>query len=695
MMRSLPAILLVVTWGLPLQSTEAPSKRPLDIQKSNPRVACTAGELQRLRQAYGSKGPERAVVTSVVESAERFLSSDLEFPPRGGQHNQWYQCDACQISLRTVDPTHHRCPKCGTVYSGEPYDDVIFSRVHSRNLRGAEQAAWAYAITGEARFAKRARQVLLGYAERYREYPYHSASRSLDGWGRRSGGHLYEQTLTEASALTRSVAPAYDLVRGCDVLSEDDRRRIDEGLLHPMLENIDRNKAGKSNWQSWHNAAFVWGGAVLGEEDWIRKALDDPENGFEYQMRVSVSEDGMWYENSWGYHLYTLSALVATAEGARRCGMDLWGSEPLRRMCLLPMEYAMPDGTLPRFGDDVRTTVGRAGRYLEYLHHSRPDPRIRPYLPEPPTWDSILLGREPTESADAPPLESRVFRSTGHAILRAPGETGLAAAMTFGPYGGFHGHFDKLSFVFFGHGRELGVDPGRARSQAYRLPIHRDWYKATLSHNTVLVDQRSQAPAEGRLELFVPGDNGTAVAASCEEAYPGVRQARLLALEPQYLLVVDELRSEDEHRYDWVYHQRARRVDCEVAAEAGDLGESCPGYQYVKDVRSGKTSESIQVTFEDEAIQTHLTVAAGGATGIVIGHGVGASVEDRVPMILLTRTAPTVRFAVVLEPVRRGDAPTVRGVTLEPAAGDLRIRVDTAAGTDELTWDGAGTLRFR
>ena len=40
----------------------------------------------------------------------------------------------------------------------------------------------------------------------------------------------------------------------------------------------------------------------------------------------------------------------------------------------------------------------------------------------------------------------------------------------------------------FCHGRELGVDPGRARSQAYRLPIHTGWYKATVGHNAVLVD---------------------------------------------------------------------------------------------------------------------------------------------------------------------------------------------------------------
>jgi len=91
-----------------------------------------------------------------------------------------------------------------------------------------------------------------------------------------------------------------------------------------------------------------------------------------------------------------------------------------------------------------------------------------------------------------------VFEDAGHAILRTRGPAQLTAALTFGPYGGFHGHYDKLSFVFFGFGRELAVDPGRARSQAYRLPIHRNWYKATIAHNAVLVDGKSQKHCPGR-----------------------------------------------------------------------------------------------------------------------------------------------------------------------------------------------------
>ena len=164
----------------------------------------------------------------------------------------------------------------------------------------------------------------MGYASRYKTYPYHDSGAKIGKQASKSGGHLFEQTLNEASALAEEIAPAYDLIHGSKSLSAEDHREIREGLLRPMLENIAKHKTGKSNWQTWHNAAMIWGGAVLGDVAWVRTAIEDPANGFLFQMRASVSEDGMWFENSWGYHFYTLGAMVKIVEGARRLGIDLW-----------------------------------------------------------------------------------------------------------------------------------------------------------------------------------------------------------------------------------------------------------------------------------------------------------------------------------------------------------------------------------
>ncbi|MBN1506388.1 MAG: alginate lyase family protein [Sedimentisphaerales bacterium] len=643
-------------------------------------LACTAEELQRLRQAYQGQGAEHDVVAAHVTDAKRFLGDPIRFPPRGGQHNQWYQCDACQVALRTVDATHHQCPKCKKVYSGPPYDDVIFSHEHSRNLQRMTTAAWAHAISQEQEFARYAARVLLGYAQRYSQYLYHDNSmRDTPG---RSGGHLFEQTLNEASCMAASIGPAYDLIHDCNVLSTADHQRIRDGLLLPMLRNIDKNKAGKSNWQTWHNAAMLWGGALLHDPNWVRKAILDERNGFYYQMDASVSKEGMWYENSWGYHFYTLSALINMAETARRLNLDLWGQERLKKMFTLPAYYTMANGMLPRFGDDVNSSVRRLGRMFEPAYHAYRDPQLLALLGDRPSFESVLLGRSTGASAQMPALQSMVFEDAGHAILRSQGPAGLTAAMTFGPYGGFHGHYDKLSFVLFGFGKELGVDPGRAASQAYRLPIHSNWYKATISHNAVLVDGRSQKPASGKLELFERKDGYTAVAASCREAYPGVEHKRLLFMTDTYLLVLDQLHSDTDHRFGWLYHNKGARVVCDQAREGVTIAADYSGGDYIQNARRGESDEPIQARFEDGNVTTHLILAGRPGTLVTIGDGVGASVDDRVPMVMVGRTGRNVSFAALLEPVLTGGRPQVAGIRLTKAANGLVTTVELDGRTD-------------
>ena len=651
----------------------------------HPCLTFTAGELGRLRQAYHGQGDDCVVVAAYVKEAERFIDEPIVFPSRGGQHNQWYQCDKCQIALKTIDDTHHRCPKCGEVYSGPPYDDVIFSRKHSRNLQRMLTTGWAYAISGQEKFAEYTAKVLLGYAERYRNYPYHSASlETTSSWGRRAGGHLFEQTLSEASSLATRIGPAYDLIHDSSALSEAQHNKIRRGLLLPMLNNIDRNKAGKSNWQTWHNAAMLWGGALVHEPKWVEKAINAEGNGFYYQMDASVSKEGMWYENSWGYHFYTLGALVNMAETARHLGIDIWTDERLKRMFTLPVYYTMANGMLPRFGDDVNSSVKRIERLLEPAYHAYQEPQMLPMLSDRRNFDAIRLGRSVQSETKQPKLESMVFEDAGHAIMRTHGQAGLTAAMTFGPYGGFHGHLDKLSFVFFGFGKELGVDTGRARSQAYRLPIHTNWYKATVSHNAVLVDGQSQKPAVGKLKLFECESDYTVAAASCAEAYPGVEHTRWLVLTDTYLLIFDALASDAGHRFDWTYHNRGDKVVYNEGRNDVNLVDKYMGGEYIQECRQGTTSNMIRVRFGNPDVTTYLTMAAWEDTAVTIGSGVGASITDRVPMIMVGREGRSAYFAAVLEPVLIGNKNHVTGIQCSGKNESPTITVERGQQTDRV-----------
>lgn len=679
----------VAAWTMPPIALKTPLKHPV--------IACTADELARLRAAWAAQGPAHEAVAARVARAEAAMKAPLVFPPEGGQHNQWYQCDACQIALKTVDATHHQCPKCSKVYSGFPYDNVLYAKTHSTNLNHMEDAAWAWAVTGEKKYAEFAAKVMVGYADRYLKYPMVVNGvndktvdvGALKKTKYKTAGHLAEQTLNEAMFMI-PLATAYDLVADSGALSDADRKHVEQDFIRAMAECIDVHRAGKSNWQTWHNAALLWAGAVLGDEAMVKQALTEPANGFAFQMGASVMSEGMWYENSWGYHYYTLMAMTHLAEGGRRLGVDLYGHPMLRKMYTLAFDYVMADGSLPRFGDAVDDTPVRPS-VNEEAYAAYGDERILSTLPAEPSWDSVVLGRDMAKTAKLPPGKSMVMPGAGHAILRS-GQ--LSAAITFGPYGGFHGHFDKLSFVFFGLGEELGVDPGRAASQAYRLPIHREWYKAGVGHNTVLVDGQGQKEAGGKLLGFAANDQYAAAAADAGPALENVEHRRFLLLTPTYLLVVDELKAKDgkEHVFEWVYHNKGTKIACDLPKGDGKL-EGDPGYKYVQGVTAYKVPEqgqsgaapagefkpdlelprpgSFAVTLAGEKVSA--VVRMGGLPGdeVFIGTGVLKSVDDRVPMMVVRRKGTEASFIAAIEPVARDGKPTVTHVQLRGGSAGL------------------------
>ena len=662
-----------------------------------PSVACTPEELQRLRKAYIGSGQEHDVVAKQIQQADQALQHNIEFPPEGGQHNQWYQCDKCQIALKTLDDTHHQCAKCGTVYSGYPYDNVIYSRKHGRLTRDMESCAWAYAITGDEKYAQRTRDILVGYAERYSSYPYHSANmgKRTDPPSR-SGGHVFEQTLNEASWMS-DVCISYDLTRTSDVFSKSDHQAIRDNFLLKVYENINKHKAGKSNWQTYHNSAFMLIGGVLHQEELIRQAIEDKENGFYYQMDVSVLPGGMWYENSWGYHFYTLGAVQRITETARRLGINLYSIPQVKDMHTVAMDYQMADGTLPRFGDATTTRI--PGWSYEVAYHQWKEPAFLSMLPKSPTWQSILLGRveNPESAGKIGEFQSSLKEGAGHGILKAEGKNGKSSAvLTFGPFGGFHGHFDKLSFVYFGLGKELGYDPGRALSQAYRLPVHRDWYRATISHNTVMVDRKSQEGMEGKLELFIASPEFSAVAANVDKAYKDIMHRRLLILRPDFLIVADALEANDgkEHLFDWIYHNLGDKITSDIANQAGEIPKG-QGFEYIQDMLIGTTDGIIRafVNMGDDKVQIIVNDEAGSK--VLIGTGVGESVLHRVPLLFVNRSGEKAYFVSVIEPVPSGNQGQVKSIKFEKhkTSGYL-IFVELQDGSEELySYDPDGNTR--
>ena len=165
---------------------------------------------------------------------------------------------------------------------------------------------------------------------------------------------------------------------------------------------------------------------------------------------------------------------------------------------------------------------------------------------------------------------------------------------------------------------------------------------------------------------------------------------RLLFITSAYLLVLDELHSDVDHRFDWLYHNKGTQVICDQAPDKVTPAADYPGGEYIQDAKRGTTDEPVRVRFEDGNVTTYLTMAGSPGTAVTTGDGVGASVDDRVPMVTIGRNGRNLRFAAVLEPVRTGDQPRVAGVHLDETPDGLTVAVqlDGRADTVKIRPDG-------
>ncbi|MDZ4198281.1 MAG: heparinase II/III family protein, partial [Kiritimatiellia bacterium] len=274
------------------------------------------------------------------------------------------------------------------------------------------------------------------------------------------------------------------------------------------------------------------------------------------------------------------------------------------------------------------------------------------------------------------------------AILRTEGAAGLTSAMIFGEPGGFHGHFDKLGFVLFGFGQELGVDPGNARPQAYRMPIHNAWYRATLSHNTVVVDGVSQAPSTGRALAFGANERMAVVVAEAGPVYPDLVHRRLLAQTPEYLVVMDDLvsSSEKDRRFAWFYHNRGTDVISETNVRPTRPEKGLEGADYFEDYRAGLSEGWSRVRFLSGAVTTHVLSSGGPGTRLATANGPGSNIQERIPLMAMFRRGRGALFAAIVEPTQTGQAPSVTAAELTRTGNGLRLLVRRADGTDEIEW---------
>lgn len=649
----------------PAPSAEAgPAPVTTPVATSPAEVFLTEAEARAARNRYLGDPAARALGQKILADADALVAAPLDIPRAGGQWTHWYVCPKDGGRLEAQSPTAHRCVACGAVQSGYPYDEAHISQRHMRWTLGVETLGWAHALDPKPAYARRAREILLFYAGFYRDLPLRDRE---NGQGR-SAARMFAQTLDESVALCR-LSVGYGLVRGAAAFLPEDHARIEEGLIRPMAETAGRNPMGISNWQSWHNAAQACAGFLLNDETLIRRALRGV-NGFEFQLENALFPSGFWHEQAPLYHYYALHAHLYLLEAAARGGQNLYGDPRVRGMFDAPLRKLYPDLSFPAIHNSDRASVRDMGQYYAVAWRRYADLRYATLATKMDHPWMLFWG------APAPPGEPDLRLATsndpgeGIAVLRDAANT-IAVMMDYGPGAAGHVHPARLNVLLFAGGNERLVDPGRL---PYGSPLQGEWYTQTVAHNTVTVDGRSQARSPGRLIQFEaraglyqlrqailrmvedvrmesalisaldPGAPIAFVAAAADEAYPGVRLQRLVALQGGTVLDVFLAESEAGATFDLPLHWRATLTGLDAAQPAPPLGHT-DGYQHFQNTRA--INPGTREFTADLGPRGRIQVRVFDTHPMFLADGYGRTPAEIIPTTLRRATGDRALFAAV------------------------------------------------
>ncbi|MEO1082923.1 MAG: heparinase II/III family protein [Acidobacteriota bacterium] len=301
------------------------------------------------------------------------------------------------------------------------------------------------------------------------------------------------------------------------------------------------------------------------------------------------------------------------------------------------------------------------------------------------TGDGLRMARA-KEAGDETPFPFRSLRlgvgadgDRGALSILRSGDSALVLEAT--AHGLGHGHFDRLTWLYYDNGHEIVPDYGAARflnvvqkNGGRYLPENTTWAKQTVAHNALVVDRASQFGGDRRpAEQFPPevlhfdlGERLEVASARDDTSYPGVEITRTVAMlsvpELDHPLVLDVLHAvgSEEHLFDLPLYYQGQLIESlpPAAAEQEALEPVGADHGYQHLWNRGRTrvggGEPYALTWLEGGRFYTYTAAATSDLEVVLtevgAHDPHFNLRRESGLLLRTPPAAEVTFFAVLEP---------------------------------------------
>lgn len=405
------------------------------------------------------------------------------------------------------------------------------------------------------------------------------------------------------------------------------------------------------------------------------------------ELLEQINEDGSQIEMSTGYQWLTIDEyqylydLLALMHDPARHEIAGW----LEKMYDVLVRVVRPDHSFPLIHDG---TLADNEILLEKLTSAG----------EALGRDDLLFVGTRGRRGGAPAEVSARVRDAGWHVMRSDWhEDARYLFFNAGPFGGPHGHEDKLNIEVCAYGQPFLVDPGNFTYDAgHRF---RPYFVSSAAHNVVLVDGGSQIrgwtetnrhpkTARGDYALWVSRPELDYACAAYDEGFAGYRLRQppdadlvddvvhtrhVVFVKPDYWLVVDRLDAREPHDYDLLFQAWP---DLSAQPGAGDRVT----------LRAGPDGPRLHLIPVPHADRT-LRIVEGSEEPVQGWYSPGYNQAVPAATIVYThrRSGPTT-LATLLYPVSKDDMQGDEDVSVEAVPLDegdgLAYAVTTSAGKD-------------
>ena len=578
----------------------------------------------------------------------------------------FFFCPDCSVHLDfDIDsPKEYVCPVCHHTFCGEPYEGAWWRQVNTVNYVGAYHLGLLYQLSGDIRYAGRAKDILLAYAAVYPGYEIHG------GIPYNNPGKANAQTLCEAIFL-RNFACCYDLIE--DALSQEEKRIVKENLFRPGSKVLVKyRKNHLHNHEVIVDSSLGVLGLILEDEKLIDFALYQPY-GLYYQLEHGMLADGSWFECSTCYHFFAVQNFFDWEKFAIHTRYGNIHHPNYRKMILFALQILKPDYTFPLLNDSQKHQ-GSLNAYglFEFAYAQFRDEKFLQVLhlvydAEPRcNLESFFYGVRVLPSEREKLVLSDYHDDSGSGLTVLHRTRNQYLVFRHGPFGGEHDHYDRLSISYCCENEPVSEDMG---TTGYGAFLHYDYYKNTGTHNTIVVNEENQAPSRGRVLRYEKLPLGTLVDAQVDwdgtyrmpdsftitqwndAAYAKVRIRRQILFSDDCLIDVIAVTSPEVRQIDNVFHFGGQRVsdipDQAVAVFDMKQVSSKKPFSHLRDAVSFKFKDVLETQFCINGVRTELYSYLPSGT-YVYAQGLDNPSTRRIPFFLERQQGSKAVFVHVL-----------------------------------------------